>query len=112
MGPEAREGSACSDEMKQCSTLRWGNKVGLCGEVSKRLCEPMLSVWILSCKDGKLFNVKNIHITDVHLKMHLTAVQSAEFRDREPGFLSWLYHLLTAGSTSRGAGGRAREKER
>lgn len=78
----------------------------------KRLCEPMLSVWILSCKDGKLFNVKNIDTTDVRLEMHLITVQSAEFRDREPGFLSWLYHLLTAGSASRGAGGRAREEER
>lgn len=114
MGPEAREGSVYSDEMKQCSTLRWGIKVGLCGEVSKsisqRLCERMLTVWILFCKDGKLFNVKNIDITDVHLKMCLITVQSVEFRDREPGFLSWLYYLLTAGSTSRGAGGRAREE--
>lgn len=49
---------------------------------------------------------------DLRLKMCLIAVQSVDFRDREPGFLFWLDHLLTAGSTSRGAGGRAREDER
>lgn len=49
---------------------------------------------------------------ELHLKLYIKAVESTDSRHREPGILSWLYHFLTSRSTSRGAGGRAREEER
>lgn len=53
-------------ETKQCSTLIWGIKACLCGEVSKeipqRLCELMLNGFYL-VSNSKLFNVGNIGIT-------------------------------------------------
>ena len=49
---------------------------------------------------------------DLHLKMCIIAVQGTDSRGQEPGFPSWLYHLIISGSTSSGPGGRERGEER